>query len=170
MLTVDASRAPRRWRLRLRGCRRVASSPASSNLERAASGRKESEKDPPFLCIRAKVGGKMGESRTDLMAWLNDLLQLNYTRLEQVGESLKHSFLSNSLNSRRRDGSRLLSGHRLHLRRRTPLPLQIQRKVSDFPSNPPLAQYSLSPREQTRIRVLGQLQSTPKHLQVTFDR
>lgn len=27
----------------------------------------------------------MGESRSDLLAWINDLLQLNYTRIEQCG-------------------------------------------------------------------------------------
>ena len=27
----------------------------------------------------------MGESRTELIAWLNDLLQLNYTKIEQCG-------------------------------------------------------------------------------------
>lgn len=27
----------------------------------------------------------MGESRTDLLAWVNDLLQLNYTKVEQAG-------------------------------------------------------------------------------------
>lgn len=28
---------------------------------------------------------KMGESRTELLAWMNDLLQLNYTKVEQAG-------------------------------------------------------------------------------------
>lgn len=28
---------------------------------------------------------KMGESRTELLAWVNDLLQLNYTKVEQTG-------------------------------------------------------------------------------------
>ena len=27
----------------------------------------------------------MGESRTELLAWMNDLLQLNYTKVEQAG-------------------------------------------------------------------------------------
>ena len=27
----------------------------------------------------------MGESRTELLAWLNDLLQVNYTKVEQCG-------------------------------------------------------------------------------------
>lgn len=27
----------------------------------------------------------MGESRTELLAWLNDLLQLNLTKVEQAG-------------------------------------------------------------------------------------
>ena len=27
----------------------------------------------------------MGESRTELLAWLNDLLQINYTKIEQCG-------------------------------------------------------------------------------------
>ena len=27
----------------------------------------------------------MGESRTELLAWLNDLLQINYTKVEQCG-------------------------------------------------------------------------------------
>lgn len=29
----------------------------------------------------------MGESRTELIAWLNDLLQLSYTKVEQAGTS-----------------------------------------------------------------------------------
>lgn len=28
---------------------------------------------------------RMGESRTELIAWLNDLLSLNYTKVEQCG-------------------------------------------------------------------------------------
>lgn len=27
----------------------------------------------------------MGESRTELLQWINDLLQLNYTKIEQCG-------------------------------------------------------------------------------------
>lgn len=27
----------------------------------------------------------IGESRQELLAWLNDLLQLNYTKVEQMG-------------------------------------------------------------------------------------
>ena len=27
----------------------------------------------------------MGESRTELIAWLNELLQINYTKVEQCG-------------------------------------------------------------------------------------
>ena len=27
----------------------------------------------------------MGEARTELLAWLNDLLQINYTKVEQCG-------------------------------------------------------------------------------------
>lgn len=27
----------------------------------------------------------MGESRTELLAWVNDLLQINYTKVEQAG-------------------------------------------------------------------------------------
>lgn len=27
----------------------------------------------------------MGESRSELLAWLNELLQVNYTRIEQCG-------------------------------------------------------------------------------------
>ena len=27
----------------------------------------------------------MGESRTELIAWINELLQLNYTKVEQCG-------------------------------------------------------------------------------------
>ena len=27
----------------------------------------------------------MGESRTELIAWINDLLQVNYTKIEQCG-------------------------------------------------------------------------------------
>ena len=36
-----------------------------------------------FLFLRNIV--TMGESRTELLAWLNDLLQLNYTKVEQCG-------------------------------------------------------------------------------------
>lgn len=35
----------------------------------------------------------MGESRMELVAWLNDLLQLNYRKVEQAGTG-KHLFLS----------------------------------------------------------------------------
>lgn len=30
----------------------------------------------------------MGESRTELLAWINDLLQLNYTKVEQAGTGM----------------------------------------------------------------------------------
>ena len=30
----------------------------------------------------------MGESRTELLTWLNDLLQLNYTKIEQCGTGM----------------------------------------------------------------------------------
>lgn len=30
----------------------------------------------------------MGESRTELLAWVNDLLQLNYTKVEQAGTGM----------------------------------------------------------------------------------
>jgi hypothetical protein len=30
----------------------------------------------------------MGESRTELLTWLNDLLQLNYTKIEQCGTGI----------------------------------------------------------------------------------
>jgi RP/EB family microtubule-associated protein len=34
----------------------------------------------------------MGESRTELLAWLNDLLQTRYTKIEQAGTGNKHMF------------------------------------------------------------------------------
>jgi len=37
------------------------------------------------MYIIIKKEGIMGESRTELLTWLNDLLQLNYTKIEQCG-------------------------------------------------------------------------------------
>jgi len=34
----------------------------------------------------------MGESRTELLTWLNDLLQLNYTKIEQCGTGMKFQY------------------------------------------------------------------------------
>lgn len=34
----------------------------------------------------------MGESRQELLTWVNDLLQLNYTKIEQMGTGRKVDF------------------------------------------------------------------------------
>ncbi|KAI8388338.1 calponin homology domain-containing protein [Radiomyces spectabilis] len=39
----------------------------------------------------------MGESRTELLAWLNDLLQLNYTRVEQAGTGAAYCQILDSI-------------------------------------------------------------------------
>jgi len=39
----------------------------------------------------------MGESRTELLAWLNDLLQLNYTKIEQVGTGAAYCQIIDSI-------------------------------------------------------------------------
>ncbi|KAI8366354.1 EB1 domain-containing protein [Choanephora cucurbitarum] len=39
----------------------------------------------------------MGESRTELLAWLNDLLQLNYTKVEQVGTGAAYCQIMDSV-------------------------------------------------------------------------
>ena len=52
----------------------------------------------------------MGESRTELLAWLNDLLQVNYTKVEQCGTGgaycqIMDSVFGQSFHSQfRRDG------------------------------------------------------------------
>jgi hypothetical protein len=38
-----------------------------------------------FLFSFYNIINKMGESRTELLAWLNDLLQISYTKVEQAG-------------------------------------------------------------------------------------
>lgn len=38
--------------------------------------------------LERRTNNMSGESRTELLAWLNDLLQLSYTKVEQVGQSL----------------------------------------------------------------------------------
>jgi RP/EB family microtubule-associated protein len=39
----------------------------------------------------------MGESRQELLNWVNDLLQLNYTKIEQMGTGIyylsKHTYM-----------------------------------------------------------------------------
>ncbi|KAH8547876.1 calponin homology domain-containing protein [Umbelopsis sp. PMI_123] len=39
----------------------------------------------------------MGESRTELLAWLNDLLQLNYTKIEQAGSGAAYCQIMDSI-------------------------------------------------------------------------
>ncbi|GAA5812150.1 hypothetical protein MFLAVUS_005600 [Mucor flavus] len=39
----------------------------------------------------------MGESRTDLLAWVNDLLQLNYTKVEQAGTGAAYCQIMDSV-------------------------------------------------------------------------
>lgn len=39
----------------------------------------------------------MGESRTELIAWLNDLLQLNYTKVEQCGTGAAYAQIMDSI-------------------------------------------------------------------------
>ncbi|KAI8076060.1 putative EB1-like protein [Thamnidium elegans] len=39
----------------------------------------------------------MGESRTDLLAWINDLLQLNYTKVEQAGTGAAYCQIMDSV-------------------------------------------------------------------------
>lgn len=40
---------------------------------------------PPFFIFFFYSFHQMGESRTELLAWVNDLLQVNYTKVEQAG-------------------------------------------------------------------------------------
>ena len=39
----------------------------------------------------------MGESRTELLAWLNDLAQLGYTKVEQCGSGAAHCVIMDSI-------------------------------------------------------------------------
>lgn len=39
----------------------------------------------------------MGESRTELIAWLNDLLALNYTKIEQCGSGAAYAQIIDSI-------------------------------------------------------------------------
>jgi RP/EB family microtubule-associated protein len=39
----------------------------------------------------------MGESRSDLLAWINDLLQLGYTKIEQCGSGAVHCQIIDSI-------------------------------------------------------------------------
>jgi len=39
----------------------------------------------------------MGESRSDLIAWLNDLLQLNYVKIEQCGTGAAYCQIIDSI-------------------------------------------------------------------------
>ncbi|KAJ3328741.1 hypothetical protein HDU76_009379 [Blyttiomyces sp. JEL0837] len=39
----------------------------------------------------------MGESRTELLAWLNDLCQLNFTKIEQCGTGAAHCIIMDSI-------------------------------------------------------------------------
>jgi hypothetical protein len=39
----------------------------------------------------------MGESRTELLQWLNDLLQLNYTKIEQCGTGAAYCQIFDSI-------------------------------------------------------------------------
>ena len=39
----------------------------------------------------------MGESRTELLAWINDLCHLNYTKIEQAGTGRRFFFSRNRI-------------------------------------------------------------------------
>lgn len=39
----------------------------------------------------------MGESRTELLGWLNDLLQVNYTKVEQCGTGAAYCQIMDSI-------------------------------------------------------------------------
>ena len=42
-----------------------------------------------FFCVCSLDYFAMGESRTELLAWINDLCSLNYTKIEQAGTGWK---------------------------------------------------------------------------------
>lgn len=46
---------------------------------------------------RDQKAGTMGESRTELIAWLNELLQLNYTKVEQCGTGAAYCQIMDSV-------------------------------------------------------------------------
>ena len=53
---------------------------------------------PPIHLNRtASQESKMGESRTELIAWLNDLLALNYTKVEQCGSGAAYAQVIDSI-------------------------------------------------------------------------
>jgi len=39
----------------------------------------------------------MGESRSELLAWLNELLQINYTKIEQCGTGAAYCHILDSI-------------------------------------------------------------------------
>ena len=39
----------------------------------------------------------MGESRSDLLAWVNELLQINYTKIEQCGTGAAYCQILDSI-------------------------------------------------------------------------
>ena len=39
----------------------------------------------------------MGESRSELVAWVNDLLQINYTKIEQCGTGAAYCQIMDSI-------------------------------------------------------------------------
>lgn len=49
-----------------------------------------------FITIDARMSG-VGESRTELLTWLNDLLKLNYTKIEQCGTGAAYCQIMDSI-------------------------------------------------------------------------
>jgi hypothetical protein len=62
----------------------VGSSTHTHTLKRSAP--------PPSICSTI-----MGESRSELLAWLNELLQINYTKIEQCGTGAAYCQILDSI-------------------------------------------------------------------------
>ena len=98
----------------------------------------------------------MGESRTELIAWLNDLLQVNYTKVEQCGTGGAYCQIMDSI-----FGKWATLCDPLFLNRRFAmlccLCCYYRRRT-----------HATSEDEcETRVRVHWELQDLAKHLQVT---
>ena len=87
---ISRGRKPRtnRWRGRRRKAKVTVTRVA---LECDAAGRwlfhavRETNSDVHLKACCSQLIFKMSESRTELIAWVNELLQLNYTKVEQCG-------------------------------------------------------------------------------------